>query len=447
MLNRIIDNRLLLIAIHILIGFLATFSFFPKIFGFICIAVPIILLIYNKNYNEEALIFSAYIVGAEVFLRMSNSFILYETGKYAVILFLILGFFLGKFNQKFGIQYLFYILLLLIGILFTRVPEGESIRRAVVFNLSGPIVLGIAAIYFYKRKITKKIFLNALFSMLLPIFSMVTYLYFKTPNLKDIVFGGVANFDASGGFGPNQVATAIGLGIFILTIFILLKEKVTGYIILDILFLTYFFYRGLLTFSRGGIITAIIALLIFTIFNILSSRNVLKTVFKYVFVGAVFSLSIWLYTSNATEGMLDNRYSGKNARGVEKSDATSGRADIIDVQFKNFILNPFGIGVGNGKFKRQQLDSNITAISHNELGRLIEEHGVFGLIILIGLLIIPLFNIWFSNNNQRSFLIAFYLIWFLTINHSAMRIALPGFVYALSLIIITDDDEEEENEE
>ena len=36
---------------------------------------------------------------------------------------------------------------------------------------------------------------------------------FKTPDLKDIVFGGAANFATSGGFGPNQVATAIGLGI------------------------------------------------------------------------------------------------------------------------------------------------------------------------------------------------------------------------------------------
>ena len=444
MLNRIIDNRLLLIAIHILFGFLATFSFFPKIFGLICIVVPIAYLIYQKNYKEEALIFAAYIVGAEVFLRMTDSLILYESGKYAVILFLILGFFLGNFNQKFGIQYLFYIFLLLIGILFTRVPEGESIRKAIAFNLSGPIVLGIAALYFYKRKISKQSFLNALFSMLLPIFSMITYLYFRTPDLKEIVFGGTANFEASGGFGPNQVATAIGLGIFIIVIFTLIKEKISGYLILDMLFLFYFFYRGLLTFSRGGIVTGIVAILLFAFFYILSSGSPLKSFFKYVSVGAILSISIWFYTSNATGGMLDNRYTGKNASGIQKEDISSGRGEIIQRQVQSFILTPLGIGVGNGKYKRLGSSNRVTAASHNEIGRLLEEHGVFGLIILIGLIIIPLFNIWFSNNYQRGFLLAFYLIWFLTINHSAMRIALPGFIYALSLIIITDEEDDDE---
>lgn len=442
MLRKIIHNRLLLIGIHILIGFLATFSFFPKIFGFICIIVPFLYLISKKNFNEEALIFSAYIVGAEVFLRMTDSFVFYESGKYAVILFLIVGFFLGRFNQKFGVQFLFYLFLLYIGIFFTRVPEGESIKNAIVFNLSGPLVLGISAIYFYKRVITKKNLLDALFSMLLPIFSTIAYIYFKAPSLKDIIFTGSANFSTSGGFGPNQVSTAIGMGIFIIVIFIVMKEKLSGYLLLDSLFLIYFIYRGLLTFSRGGIVTGIIALIVFSIFYIISNKNSLQTFIKYFFIGIFFSIAVWIYTSGATGGMLDNRYTGKNASGIEKEDVTSGRIDILEVQIQSFVSNPLGIGVGNGKYKRQELDKDITAASHNEAGRLIEEHGIFGIVMLIGLLISPLFNIWFSSNYHRGFLIAFYLIWFLTINHSAMRIALPGFIYALSLIKIDDDERE-----
>ncbi|WKD86513.1 hypothetical protein KCTC32516_01889 [Polaribacter huanghezhanensis] len=442
MLNRFIENKLLLISIHIVIGYLATFSFFPKIFGLICIVAPIFYLISQKNFNEEALMFSAYIVGAEVFLRMTDSLVFYESGKYAVIIFLTFGFFLGRFNQKFGVQFLFYLLLLFIGIFFTRVPEGESIRNAIVFNLSGPLVLGVSGIYFYKRIISKKNLLNSLFCMLLPLFSMLTYIYFRTPNLKEIIFRGTANFEASAGFGPNQVATAIGLGIFIIPVFILMKKRITGFVLLDLIFLMYFIYRGLLTFSRGGIITGLIALIVFAIFYIISNKNALQVFVKYLAVGITFSIAIWVYTSGVTGGMLDNRYAGKNASGVQKEDITSGRVDILEEQVSSFIANPLGIGVGNGKYKRQALSNDITAASHNEIGRLIEEHGISGLIILIGLIIIPLFNIWNSNNYQRSFLLSFYLIWFLTINHSAMRIALPGFIYALSLIIITDDEEE-----
>jgi hypothetical protein len=441
LLRKIIHNRLLLIGIHILIGFLATFSFFPKIFGFICIIVPFLYLIFKKNFNEEALIFSAYIVGAEVFLRMTDSFVFYESGKYAVILFLTIGFFLGRFNQKFGVQFLFYLFLLYIGIFFTRIPEGESIKNAIVFNLSGPLVLGISAIYFYKRIITKKNLLDAMFCMLLPVFSTVTYLYFKTPDLKEVLFGGTANFAASGGFGPNQVATAIGLGIFIIAIFILMKKRITGFVFLDALFLIYFIYRGLLTFSRGGLVTGIIALVVFSVFYIISNKNSLQIFVKYFAIAITFSVAIWVYTSDVTDGMLNNRYTGKNASGVQKEDISSGRVDILETQIQSFVDNPLGIGVGNGKYKRESENSDITASSHNEVGRLIEEHGIFGIIMLIGLLTSPLFNILYSNNYQRAFLISFYLIWFLTINHSSMRIALPGFIYGLSLLILVDDNE------
>jgi len=196
------------------------------------------------------------------------------------------------------------------------------------------------------------------------------------------------------------------------------------------------------TFSRGGIVTGVVALIVFALFYIVSNKKSLQQFIKYFSLGITFSVAVWVYTSGVTDGMLDNRYAGKNARGVEKEDITSGRADIIEGQIQSFIANPFGIGVGNGKYKRLNSEKNITAASHNEIGRLIEEHGIFGLIILIGLLIVPVFNFWFSTNYKKSFLIAFYLIWFLTINHSAMRIALPGFIYALSLIIITVNEEE-----
>ena len=53
-----------------------------------------------------------------------------------------------------------------------------------------------------------------------------------------------------------------------------------------------------------------------------------------------------------------------------------------------------------------------------------------------------MFNFFRADYFQKSFIISFYVLWFLTINHSAMRIALPGFIYALSLIKITDYEEE-----
>lgn len=421
-------------------GYLATFGFFPNVYGLLSISLPIYILLVTKNSNEEVVIFSSYLAGAEVFIRMTNGFILYETGKYAIIIFLFLGILIGEFKQRFSIQYIYYILLLLLGIIFTQVPEGESLRKSILFNLSGPILLGIAALYFYQRPIDKEKLLDSLFFMLLPLFSMVSYLYFRTPDLKEIVFGGEANFATSGGFGPNQVVTAIGLGIFIITVFILIKKKLTGYLFLDYIFLIYFVYRGLLTFSRGGIFTVTGALLVFSLFYLIHRRVSIGVFLKYILTAGFFILAIWIYTSDITGGMLNNRYTGKNAAGVQK-DITTGRSDILVIQFENFLENPLGIGVGNGKYERQNKIENVTATSHNEVGRLLEEHGIIGLILLTILLTVPLFNFFRSSNYQRAFIISFYIFWFLTINHSAMRIALPGFIYGLSLIRIIENEE------
>ncbi|GGG99499.1 ligase [Polaribacter pacificus] len=436
MFNYISNNRLFFIVAHLIIGYLATFDVFAKPFGFTTIIVGILVVLFTSNKNEEAFKASCYIVGVGVFARMISGFPTYEAGKYAIMIFLILGVFVGEVKQKFSLSFVFYLLLLLLGIVLTEVPVGESIRKAIAFNLTGPFLLGISALYFFKRVMTIEQVYQGLFIMLLPLFSLVTYLYFVTPNLEDIIFGGGANFDTSGGFGPNQVATAIGIGIFIIAINILTKRKITGFIALDIIFLMYFIYRGLLTFSRGGILTGAAAILVFAFFYILNQKASFKLLVRYSGVTIFALIGIWLYTSNVTGGMLYNRYAGKNALGVKKKDITSGRALLLQEQMSSFIYNPMGIGVGNGKYKRELSEKSVTAASHNEIGRLLEEHGLIGLILLILLLFIPLENIWFSNNYQRAFLISFYVFWFFTINHSAMRIAFSGFVYALSLIKI-----------
>ena len=428
---------------HILLGYgssLLRGSNILKIVWLLIIVFFILNIIFKSNRNEEAFLFAAYISGAEVFIRMSKAMILYETGKYSVILFLMIGIFVGKFKQKFSVALAFYLLLLLLGIVFTRVPEGEYIRKAIAFNLSGPFVLGIAGLYFYKRNITKENLSNALFFMLLPLFSMVSYLYFKTPDLREIVFAGAANFETSGGFGPNQVSTILGLGIFIISALILMNKRVTGYLLLDVFVLLYFVYRALLTFSRGGLITGVVAIISFVIFYTLFKKLSLGAFISYAGLTAVFIVSVWLYTSNITGGMLDNRYAGKNAKGVQKKDISSGRVAILNEQIASFVENPLGIGVGNGKYKRLGAVGNLTPTSHNEVGRLIEEHGIIGFMILLLLLGLPLLNFWNMDNYNRAFTTAFYVFWFLTINHSAMRIAFPGFIYGLSLIHITNEE-------
>ena len=442
MIEKIVHNKLLFICIHLVIGFIATILPIGKIYTLLIIVTGIIIILITRNKNEEALYLLSYLVGAEIFIRTINGAILYETGKYGLILFSLLGIFLGPIKGKISISLLIYILLLSIGIIFTQVPPGESIRKAIAFNLSGPISLAIFALYCNFRHITIKELNQLLFFVLLPIFSMISLVYFKTPSLEDLVFTTSSNFDTSGGFGPNQVSTMIGVGTFIIAIFIILRVQLSKYLFLDIIFLAYFTYRGLLTFSRGGMLTAGVALVAFIGCIVLHKRLTFKKLFLYTSVSFALFIGVWLYTTNITGGLISNRYAGKNAKGVQKKDASAGRGAIFEAQLESFYKSPFfGIGVGNGKYKRMETNLKTTAAAHNEISRLLEEQGLLGFIALLILLFKPLVNIYFGTMYQRSFLISFYVFWFLTINHSAMRLAFPAFVYGLSLIKIKTEHE------
>ena len=84
------------------------------------------------------------------------------------------------------------------------------------------------------------------------------------------------------------VGTAIGLGIFVIAVFILMKERITGFLLLDVFLLLYFFYRGLLTFSRGGLLTGVLALICFSLFYTLYKKISIASFITYVGIVIVF---------------------------------------------------------------------------------------------------------------------------------------------------------------
>jgi O-antigen ligase len=106
-------------------------------------------------------------------------------------------------------------------------------------------------------------------------------------------------------------------------------------------------------------------------------------------------------------------------------------------EFNEFVENPFlGVGVGRIKDLRFQ-KTGIHAASHNEMSRIISEHGLLGALAFSILLVVPLLLRFGDRSNVLFY--SFYFFWLLTVNHSAMRIAAPAFIYALSLLHITND--------
>jgi hypothetical protein len=101
-------------------------------------------------------------------------------------------------------------------------------------------------------------------------------------------------------------------------------------------------------------------------------------------------------------------------------------------EINSFLNNPiFGVGVGKGVEIRLEETGNGT-LSHDEITRMLAEHGSLGIIGLLILFFTPLFL--YLENKFNMFLLCFLAFWFLTINHAAMRTAAPAFVYSLSLL-------------
>lgn len=407
-------------------------------FLFIIVFFSYKILRASKKYKTfYVLLACAYIVGIEVFLRMNGGTVFYEASKYLVIVFVVMGLLSNSFSNQ-AIIYLIYILLLIPGIFVAVTEMGfeSDIRRAIAFNLSGPICLGITAFYCYKRSLSFKQIKIILLAFLFPLISMAVYLVLYTPNLQEIITSTGSNFSASGGFGPNQVATVLGIGMFVLSTRFFMSRELFYHRIIDLILFALLGFRALVTFSRGGVITATIMIVFFL--AVYYFKVNIKTKFRIKFSLFVFLMMVvftWLVSSIQTSGFLDKRYANQDAAGREKEDITTGRTDLLAFEIGEFVDNPF-LGIGVGKVKEARLnETGVAAASHNEMSRIVAEHGLFGVFAFLILLLTPL--VFRMRNRTNLFFYSFYLFWLLTINHSAMRIAAPAFIYGLCLLNIT----------
>ena len=431
------------VVIHLFVG-LAIFLVPPisKVYAITIILVGFRYVILRKNANNEALYVAAYIVGAEVFLRMTQGNFFEQYAKYGVIGVLIIGMMYRGFSRN-SILYWIFGLLLMPGVIlsFFTLNFETDIRKAITFNIIGPITLTVSAIYCYQRKISFEQIKKIIDMLAYPLMATLVYMYLYTPSVKDVVTNTESNFETSGGFGPNQVSTILGLGIFVFFVKIVLSSKTSLIRNINILFFVIITFRGIVTFSRGGVITGFVMIIIVVVLLLLYTRSYVKSKIVMLVVFGVIALAgIWAYSSIQTGGLIDKRYANQDARGREKASKLTGRERLIESEFNMFLDNPvFGIGVGKNKEYRLET-TGVDAASHNEITRMLAEHGMFGLFGLIILLVTPMAL--YLNNKQNIFVFSFVVFWILTINHAAMRLAAPAFIYALSLLKVKFVDDE-----
>lgn len=428
-------SYIFLMLFHAFLGVLVfVLPFISKIYTVSLLAFGIYYIIKSKNRNNEALVIAAYVVSIEVLLRMTDGMLLNEFGKYSILIFMFLGMIFSGFNNK-GFLYWIFLLLLIPGIIVAVITLDldTDVRKAIAFNLSGPVCLGFSAIYCYQRAISFDRLLGVITAFSLPLIAVAVYLFLYTPSVKAVVTGTQSNFETSGGFGPNQVSTILGLGVFIFFVQLVLNSKSRLMQLINGGFVLVFAFRGIVTFSRGGILTAVMMIFVFLmVLYFQVSARTKPRIGLIIMLSFVAGMGVWGYSSLQTGGLINKRYANQDASGREKKTQLSGREDLMASEMQMFWDNPIlGVGVGRNKEIREK-ETGIESASHNEITRMLAEHGSLGLIDLIILLCTPI--VLFIINRQNILALSFLAFWLLTINHAAMRLAAPAFVYALSLL-------------
>lgn len=437
------SNYLLWSIFHVLLGIFSSISPYGLILWFYLVVATSVFVVLRVKSIFPFIVFITYLASFELLARMSQTspFIPYELGKYLLFSMLIIG--VVKFGFK---SYLgFFLVLLLVPSMFFDL-SGEVDRNALVFNLLGPINVGLVIWFFEGRSLSRHKFIKLLRISVLPLISVLASTIFKTPSYSELEFTLGANFAVSGGGGSNQVSTLLGVGLFISFIFLINRWKLTGNRYLDLLLFFLFGFQGLLTFSRGGMIGGILGILVI-IFYILVSRPAVKRKYnlprlaKFFVLASILLLFTFQVANYLSGGLLMLRYLGETegtlAGTKEKTldSFTTGRLSIfnddLELWYENFFL---GVGAGASSFLRE---GSQFYLAHVELSRLLSEHGVLGLIYFL-VLIYLLIRLLRSKKSpmEKGILVAFFLIALYTTFHAAMRTYLTPLFIGFSLLNI-----------
>lgn len=431
--------------IHMMLGVMATLSPYPIIawYYFVIIDTARAYIVAKGTERNVVLAYAIlYFSSFELIGRMSSSspFIPYESSKYIMMLLSIVGI-MGNLDKVKISNPGFILLLLLIPSLFVDV-SGVVTMNDFIFNVFGLFNIAFALIFFSLVRIGKWNFVKMIRLLAFPLIPVLIYTFLKTPDYSDLEFELSANFDTTGGFGSNQVSTVLGLGSFLFAIGFILNYRISGNKILDLILLAGFTVQGLLTFSRGGMLGAVIGLIVLVYFLMkMGNKELAKFKIpnpkKYVIPVLVAFVVFFMIGNLITGGNLVLRYQGQTAgtmtgrHEIDLNKFTSNRWELLIEDLWVWQANPvFGSGAAASKYLRFNTNGEV---AHVEFSRLIAEHGIFGILVIILFV-----RIYFLLRNSKmdglnkAILISFFMLGIYTSFHAATRTFLTPLLVSMS---------------
>lgn len=404
-------------ALHASLGFLLSLrpqgmELLPLGLAFVCF--------YQATLGRPEALLSCllYVSCSEVLLRILGIAPVYEFGKYLVCLLALIWSIRLRAWRTAGLP-LLYFALLLPSILVANDPT----RRELSFNLSGPLTLALSAMVFSALHLDSSSLFRALSRALGPVLVTWAICFTSTIRAENLVFN-ESVFETSAGFGPNQVSTIFGLGTLFGLFLLLHSSSQRGRLLYGSL-IALFLGQGILTFSRGGVWTAVAscALLLWSSRKELLVRKVLRRLLPFFFLLAAAGIAVDRFTQNAWR----DRYSDFQS---------TGRTTLAQMEWHAFKTHPLlGLGPGGAKEFREQFDMGIA--SHTEYTRLLAEHGSLGLLAFFTLAAMAAGRLMGDSHPLSKNWAQICFLWSgLTMLHGGMRLAATGMAFGLAMVVL-----------
>ncbi|MEQ1761674.1 MAG: O-antigen ligase family protein [Pyrinomonadaceae bacterium] len=377
---------------------------------------------------EQVAPYVAYLGASEVLWRMAQLPILWETGKYASAIIILVALFRRGYKTAPLLPLLYFLFLLPSCVLTLLNRDLEPAKVLLSFSMSGPTLLFVCCWFFSYLKVDWQQVRSLLFVMMIPLLSVAVATLFFTVTTENIEFNTESNHATSGGFGPNQVSAMLGMGAFLcIAAYLLFKNRFQDALWLGI-FTILFTAQSVMTFSRGGIYNAAGGVLVIILVQLLNPGVGIKRLLPVIGIVVIFLLLVFPFLNDFTGGQLQTRF--------EESDPTN-RSTLLEADFQMFAENPIlGVGAGESFFQYLEILGKATS-SHTEFSRLVAEHGMLGILAIGCLLLIFFKNFQQQKTNEGKAFIAGVFIWScLFMLNAGMRLAAPSFVFGMGCLTV-----------
>ena len=355
----------------------------------------------------------------------------YEASKYAIAIgftVLVVRFIPHPKNLAPGLT---VILLLVPASILTVFQFGPiAAREYIVGNLLGLVALVTAGVACSNLRMRPREIRGLYLIALSPIVSLTALTTAATRGAgSDLQFVDEANFVAAGGFGPNQVSSILCFG-GLLVVLTVLQPRVGWHIrAIALVAGCWMVGQAVLTFSRGGVFALVLAAAAIGL-TALTQSGQRSRIIVAAGVLIVIALQILSWAGAFTGGASDERFTSVD---------TTNRSEIARTDVDLFLAQPWGVGVGISPAER---DYPGEATAHTEATRLMAEHGMAGLGVIVILFFLSARMVRASRGWQR--LAAVGLVTMATAQtfHSATRIGSIAVAFGLAALLLDQEDDQ-----